>query len=51
LLPGSHAHSKALIGWIPSDSAKSFRQWSENINLIFLADILEALEIGRYRFA
>ncbi len=30
---------------------QSFRQCPKNINLIFLADILEALEIGRYRFA
>jgi hypothetical protein len=29
----------------------SFRQWSEDINLVFFAEDLKGLKIGRYRFS
>jgi hypothetical protein len=45
--------SRELWQWIATEDMirESFRQWSEDINLVFFAEDLKGLKIGRYRFS
>jgi hypothetical protein len=54
----THAHRPApgdcrddLMGETGDMIRESFRQWSEDINLVFLAEDLKNLKIGRCRFS